>query len=417
MSQPDVVIFGGGVAGMWLLDELVRHGREPVLLESNRLGTGQTVSAQGIIHGGLKYSLTGTSNASAHGVRQMPSLWRDCLEGRREPDLRGVRVFSSGCYLWHGRSLGSRLGYLGARLGLEVTPRRLSREDRPPVLADHDGPVAVMDEPVIDPVSLLDRLADRHRQRLFLYDPNRIEWSLVGPGMVRSLRVAHPWDRLPGASLQLAPRAVVLTAGAGNAALRRQLGLSADAMQRRPLHMVMVRGDLPRLCGHQVDGAHTRMTITSVIDSRGRTVWQLGGQVAEDGVAMDRVSLIAHAAGELAEIVPGLALDGLEASTYRVDRAEAATAGGRRPGSVRVLVNGNTLSAWPTKLALAPVLADEIRTTLDSLGPIRPAGPVIGPGRDLATVDWPRPGVARPPWDLVGNWLPLVASMTSRKAA
>ena len=159
------------------------------------------------------------------------------------------------------------------------------------------------------------------------------------------------------------------------------------------------------------------MTITSAIDSQGRTVWQLGGQVAEDGVAMDRATLIAHAASELAEILPGLALAGLEASSYRVDRAEAATAGGRRPGSVRVLVSGNTLSAWPTKLALAPVLADEIRTALDSLGPIRPASTATGPSRDLATLDWPRPEVARPPWDLVGNWLPLLASTTSRKAA
>ncbi len=385
MSQPDVVIFGGGVAGLWLLDELVRRGREPVLLESNRLGTGQSVSAQGIIHGGLKYSLAGTTNASAHGVRQMPALWRDCLEGRREPDLRGVRIYSPGCYLWHGRSLGSRLGYLGARLGLEVTPRKLCREERPPLLADHDGPVAVMDEPVIDTVSLLEQLAIRHRQRLFLYDPQRIEWSLVGPGMVRSLWVPHPWDRLPGAGLRLVPRAVVLTAGVGNASLRNQLGLSANAMQRRPLHMVVVRGDLPRLCGHQVDGARTRMTITSAIDSQGRTVWQLGGQVAEDGVAMDRATLIAHAASELAEILPGLALAGLEASSYRVDRAEAATAGGRRPGSARVLVSGNTLSAWPTKLALAPVLVDEIRTTLDSLGPIRPASTATGPSRAIAS--------------------------------
>ena len=62
MARPDVVIFGGGVAGLWLLDELVRRGRDALLLESSRLGTGQSIAAQGIIHGGLKYSLAGAQS-------------------------------------------------------------------------------------------------------------------------------------------------------------------------------------------------------------------------------------------------------------------------------------------------------------------------------------------------------------------
>ena len=160
-----------------------------------------------------------------------------------------------------------------------------------------------------------------------------------------------------------------MTAGAGNARLREQLGLSAAAMQRRPLHMVMVRGeslDLPELCGHQVDGAHTRMTITSDVDSRGRTVWQLGGQVAEDGVAMTRQELACHAAAELAAVLPGLDFDGLEINTYRVDRAEAMTEGGRRPETQSLRIDGNTLTAFPTKLALAPVLAQEVAAAVST---------------------------------------------------
>ena len=42
-----------------------------------------------------------------------------------------------------------------------------------------------------------------------------------------------------------------------------------------------VRGALPGLCGHAIEGAKTRVTITSDVDARGRTVWQLGGQVSE----------------------------------------------------------------------------------------------------------------------------------------
>jgi glycine/D-amino acid oxidase-like deaminating enzyme len=416
MATVDVVIIGGGIAGLFTLDQLVRDGHQPVLLEVSRLGSGQTVSAQGIIHGGLKYSLSGTTSPSALGVKQMPAVWSECLAGTREPDLSDVTLRSRSCLLWRGGSLGSRLGYLGARLGLEVTPRRLEPGNRPPLLADHPGPVAEMDEPVIDPVSLLETLARRHRQRLFLYDPDRASWQLEGPGAVSGLCICHPWDNLPGSMLQLAPSAVVLAAGAGNARLRQQLGLSATATQKRPLHMVMVRGEasqLPQLFGHQVDGAHTRITITSDRDPQGRTVWQLGGQVAEDGVGMSRRELVDHVAKELAEVLPGLELEGLEVSTYRVDRAEAATPGGGRPETQSLQVEGNTLTVFPTKLALAPVLALEVAAAIGDLVARAPGGM----SRSLETIDWPRPEVACPPWESATDWLPLAPGAAVRKAA
>ena len=410
MQQPDVVIFGGGAAGLWLLDELVRLGRTALLLESGRLGSGQTIAAQGIIHGGLKYSLSGARTAAAEEVREMPALWRRCLAGERQPDLRDVRSRADACYLWRGRSLGSRLGYLGARLGLEVTPQPIDDSQRPESLAEHVGPVARLAEPVIDPVSLVETLACRHHERLLAYERQRITFSLSGPGEVASLVVSHPWDRLPGASLRLQPGAVVLAAGAGNAGLRRELGLEADAMQRRPLHMVMVRGDLPSLCGHQVDGARTRLTITSDTDRSGRTVWQLGGQIAEDGVPMEPAELVNYAATELAEVLPSLGLAGLEATTYRVDRAEPAMPGGRRPETTGVLVEGNTLTAWPTKLALVPVLTEQV---IEHLKP----GWTDGSVTPEFSPDWPRPDVALPPWETVSGWVPLVTSQTSRQAA
>jgi len=419
MATADVVIIGGGVAGLFTLDQLVRDGHQAVLLEVSRLGSGQTVSAQGIIHGGLKYSLSGSSSPSALGLKQMPAVWSECLAGSREPDLSDVTLRSRSCLLWRGNSLGSRLGFLGARLGLEVTPRRLEPANRPPLLADHPGPVAEMDEPVIDPVSLLESLARRHQHRLFLYEPDRISWQLEGPGEVSGLSIWHPWDDLPGSMLQLAPAAVVLAAGAGNARLRQQLGLLATATQTRPLHMVMVRGEvsqLPRLCGHQVDGAHTRITITSDVDSQGRSVWQLGGQLAEDGVGMSRQELVEHVAKELAEVLPGLELGGLEVNTYRVDRAEAATGGGGRPETQSVRVEGNTLTVFPTKLALAPVLALEVTAVIGDLADRAPAGV----SRSLEGIDWPRPEVARPPWESATDWLPLApgaAAAAARKAA
>ena len=125
----DSVIFGGGAAGLWLLDRLSRDGHHVVLLEARALGTGQTVASQGIIHGGLKYSLSGLITRSAISIRDMPLVWRDALLGRTAPNLTRTRLRSDCCYLWQTDSLSSRVGMLGARIGLQVKSEAIEDED------------------------------------------------------------------------------------------------------------------------------------------------------------------------------------------------------------------------------------------------------------------------------------------------
>ena len=110
----DVVIFGGGVAGLWLLARLCQAGYQALLLESNALGAGQTRFAQGIIHGGTKYALTGKLTASTAAVFAMPQIWRDCLQGQGEVDLSGAVVLSEHQYMWSTPGLFSRLSGFSA---------------------------------------------------------------------------------------------------------------------------------------------------------------------------------------------------------------------------------------------------------------------------------------------------------------
>ena len=56
MSQilkTDVLIFGGGIAGLWLLNRLHNAGYSAWLMEQEALGSGQSIASQGMIHGGL----------------------------------------------------------------------------------------------------------------------------------------------------------------------------------------------------------------------------------------------------------------------------------------------------------------------------------------------------------------------------
>jgi glycine/D-amino acid oxidase-like deaminating enzyme len=390
----DVVIFGGGVAGLWSLDRLTRAGVRAVLFEADTLGSGQTVASQGIIHGGLKYTLDGNVSESARAIARMPLLWRECLRESTMPHLGQTTVRADWCAVWRTSGLWSQFGMAAAAKVLQVTPVKLAAQDRPSALADCPGDVLRLDEPVIDPASLLHDLAEQHRTRILRFDfANGIAFDATG-GVIRSIRIAHPDG---DDELDLRPRVVVFAAGEGNGALRSQVGLDPAAMQLRPLHMVVVRGALPSLNGHCTDGAKTRVTITSTADRAGRMVWQVGGQVAEDGVAMDRPAVIALARRELAAVLPRFPREGLEWSSYRVNRAEASTGGGGRPSDVFCAREGNVITAWPTKLALAPRLADQVAALVG-------AGAGASPWAPAVPSDWPHPVVALPPWDVEGEW-------------
>ncbi|MCC7146818.1 MAG: FAD-dependent oxidoreductase [Phycisphaeraceae bacterium] len=399
-TKLDAVVFGGGAAGLWLLDELRRKGYQAVLLESGALGSGQTIGSQGIIHGGMKYSLSGLVDASAKAIRLMPELWRRCLAGEGQPDLSDTRIRAQTCHLWRTKTLRSRLGLSGAKAVLRVAPVKLPKTEWPDALRGA-GDVLRLDEQVIDPASFLQGLAQRHREFILQIDAAKgLDFSHRAGGPAGVVETVYLRRADSGQRLTFRPRFLVLTAGKGNGELREKLGLSAGTMQMRPLHMAAVRGNLPELNGHCADGAHTRVTVTTADDAQGRRIWQVGGQVSEDGVAMEPMDLIRHARKELEETVTGVDLGSVEWMTYHVVRAEVATPTGKRPEREFAGCEGNVITAWPTKLVLAPVLAGRV---MEMLGPPGKAEQ----GETTGWADWPHPKVAKLPWEAAEQWYKL----------
>lgn len=405
MPKVDLIIFGGGVAGLWTLSEASRQGYRCLLLEAFELGSGQTIASQGIIHGGLKYTLQGMMTGSAQGIREMPLIWKNCLKGEQQPNLSQTEIRSNACYLWRTDSLSSRLGMFGAKMGLRVVPKNLAKAETPAILSQCPGSIAVMEEQVISPQSLISNLSDSYQNQIIKYEPKDLTFTLDQNENITSVQIQKP----NGEFFSIKTAAVLLTAGKGNETLRNQARhqftpLKIPFMQKRPLHMAMVRGALPQFNGHCVDGAKTRVTVTSDTNSLGDTVWQLGGQVAETGVTMNHLELIQYAARELSSAVPGIDLSGLEWNTYRVDRAEGATKTGARPETTQILKEGNLLTAWPSKLALAPQLAQEVCHNLQLIN-VKP-DPDDASWKDVFST-LPRPEVALPPWETAEDWVTL----------
>ena len=418
--QLDAVIFGGGGAGLWLLDELIAGGYSALLVETAELGKGQTIASQGIIHGGLKYTLSGIFTPSARAISEMPGRWRVSLAGERTPNLTKTRLRSEFCYLWQTSSLMSKLGMVGARAGLRVTPKKLEMHERPEILRDCPGVVARLDEQVIDMASFITDLATQHRSHILkVGQADGYEFQLSGSGEVEVVKLVNSdtqeelelqpkyviltagsliklINHETNKELEIKPQQVIFTAGSGNAGLRKQAGLESEAMQLRPLHMVMLSGDMPQLNGHCVDGTATRVTITSAENSNSNTIWQIGGQLAEDGVALDEQTLIKQAKVELLSVLPNLDLANTKWASYRCERAEAKGAG-KRPEDVCIVKEGNVITAWPIKLALAPRMVAQIFSMLDE------------PTQEICDYlsqvkDWPRPVTALPPWETATQW-------------
>jgi glycine/D-amino acid oxidase-like deaminating enzyme len=385
----DIAIFGAGIAGLWTLAHLRQAGYRVALFERHALGGVQSIASQGIIHGGTKYALTGRLTGSAMAIGEMPGIWRAALAGRGEIDLRGVHVLSPHQYLWTTGSLASGLAGFFADKVMQSRIQPLDPAVYPPPFdaSSFHGSLYRLDEPVLDPLSLMRVLDGRVGERCFLLSqPPSIE------------RTAAGWRCSAAQGPSFTARALVLAAGAGNARLLRALGRERPPMQTRPLHMLMLRGDLPLLTAHCLGAsANPRLTITSYPLDGGRVVWYLGGQVAEAGVERTPSAQIQAGRDELAELLPWVRFDGVEWATLRIDRAEAATAGGRRPDDAFVDSDNGVITCWPTKLAFAPRVAALVATAVSDAGlmPSDAAGP---------PADWPHPPLAQLPWDEVGTW-------------
>ena len=130
-------------------------------------------------------------------------------------------------------------------------------------------------------------------------------------------------------------------------------------------------------------------------------MWQLGGQLAEQGAGQSEQECLQRAVAEVRATLPAIDLASVRFASYEIDRAERKSGLGLRPDTPQLLREGRTVTCWPTKLAFAPRVAELLEQMLKQELGITPTDPA-----DWASElsGWERPPVARSPWEEVTTW-------------
>jgi glycine/D-amino acid oxidase-like deaminating enzyme len=387
-TDKDIVILGGGIAGLWLLNRLRAAGYSAVLFERDALGQGQSIASQGMIHGGMKYALGGALTGASESIADMPAHWQRCLRGEGDVDLRGTAVLSESYYMWPRNSVRSRFNAFFGSKAVRGKVDAVPEADYPEFFKGHiRGPLYRLQDLVLDVPSLLTTLAERCRDHIHRIDWSRTRLDHDASGKVQGLVLEN------GTTVKA--RLYISAGGEGTTDLLDLLK-PAVTMQKRPLQMVVVRHTHPHPvyvhCVSEQLTATPEVTLTTHRCRDGRNAWYLGGELAEAGAHIDQLEQIARSKQKLQELFPWCDLRNAQWHSFYINRAEAKQPGGKRPDHATVLQGGNMLYCWPTKLTLAPNLATRVLSLLQELG--------LQPGTGADTLlGLPFPTVATPPWE------------------
>ena len=390
----NIVIVGGGIAGLWLYRRLCDAGKQVVLIEKDALGKGQTISSQAMVHGGQRYAVEGHATGHSQGLSEMPAIWESCLNGTGEIDLSAAQKASETQVMWSPGSFATKIATFFASKAMRARVTPIKEDMYPEALStpSFKGKVYQMDECVLEMQSVLKALVGEYGDNI--YQGEIKEFKRDGEGF--SSVVIEQGE----STVELSGDHFVFTAAKGNELALEALGVKPeDESQRRPLHQIMVKGNLPVVQGHclAVD-YEPRVSITTHKTKEGENVWYLGGRVSTRTTELSSLENIAQAKAELEDIFPWMDWQSKEWSALLVDRFEPKYVegfGGLGDGPT-VKTYGNVMIAWPSKLTFVPGLSTIIMEKLEGKAQ----------EGNVDALPLPHPKIATYPWDET-EWITL----------
>ena len=379
----DIIIIGGGISGLWLRALLSSLGYKCILIDQHNWGGQQTLAAQGIIHGGTKYSVKGIWNPAARAIQDMPRRWEQAfINGAGELPLKGVKSLSPHQYICFPSS-NKIFSFLASSI-VQSKATALKAQEYPESFKQGgmDAKVYQLNERVIDMESLVQVL-------------NKIGTGAMTKGKVDYQSIINREDGVEIRVNQQTIRAqlIISTAGVGNkdiasgkedaVATQPTKGDStgkADKLDKpikqqvRGLNMLMLRGvNLPSIYAHFFDhSALPLLTITTHEDEKypGETIWYVGGALAEHNLDDDAQQLAQKFIKQITKFMPQLSIKEQEihAAKLRIDRAEPQNKGKTKPVAPYLKLIKRALICYPIKMTFAPLVGDMVVKKLQQIG-------------------------------------------------
>ena len=378
-ASVDSVIIGGGIAGVWLLRLLLQNGYNAILLEQDALGSGQTLASQGMIHGGLKYALSGLLSKESEAIAEMPRRWKQCLYSKNgEIDLRKVTLLSQDYYMFSEGQIGKLASFFASR-ALRGRIQKITDSERPICFEGFNGTVYQLNDLVLNTDSLLSELIQGLEDKIFKLRCSKENIKKTDQGYEVLL-----------SDTQIKSKVIINCSGNGTKALLDDLKINHFKTQNRPLKQIIL--DAPNQlsmyahCITNLSSTEPRLTITTH-NSGSKKIWYVGGQLATQGAHLTDEKLLASAKKEFSQYLGWLKPTSNAWQTLTIDRVEPLTPNLVKPDEAFAERKENFIQCFPTKLTLAPDLGDKVLKILDP------------PEHDQSLISThDRASIGNPPW-------------------
>jgi FAD dependent oxidoreductase len=385
--KADIVLFGGGIAGLWLLNRLKKEGYSVILLENEKIGGVQTIHSQGVIHSGFKYQ---NHPEIVTKLKEMRREWTEALQGRGGVDLSKTKISAQYQHYWT-QNAAVNADFYGNLVGEDL--KKLSKNNFPSLLKHphYTGQVFEAAEMILDMPSLIRNLYENYANFIFKIN-QKPDFCFDEKGAIESLSLQNG-DKIEA-------QFFIFTAGTGNELLVNDLKIKQlcfkpmQKMQKRPLYQVLIhKQDLPDfngVCVSPEPNAFTPIIITTHYIDNKQKVWNLGGDIATKGVVRSEKEQILFAKLEMNRLLPNINWSNAHWTTYRVDRAEPFQSSATLPTDVCVDVCMNAIQVFPVKFALMPDVAHKVLDVFKHLK--------INAIRDFKMPNLHKPELLKPIW-------------------
>jgi hypothetical protein len=318
-------------------------------------------------------------------------------------------VLSERYYMWSSASYRSKIKAFFGSKSLQGRVQALPRDEFPPFFAEAtvEGSLYALPDFAVDTPSLLSVLRARYEASIFKVDPRDIRFTRDASGCAQSVTlragtgVGDAVRESENNTVSIEAQRMIFCAGKGNQALIDAAGMRKPASQLRPLNMVWVKkaglGSVFAHCIGEDFSLTPKLTVTTHLADDGMPVWYLGGEIAESGVGVPDDELIERAKRLIADLFPWVDLSGAQWGCFAIDRAEAKMADGSRPDGALFIAEDGYIAAWPTKLTLAPALADGVLAEL--AGSVTKRSGDGAPTLDALAQILPKATLAKAHWD------------------